>query len=137
MADAPSELERTGEAVRRRILGDAHVDRAAASRTAFDAPFQDLITRSAWGSVWSRPDLSPRERSIVTIALLAALGHHDELAMHIRATRRTGASEADVREALLHVALYAGLPAANSAIKLAKQVYAELAAAEAGEGKAP
>ncbi|HWL71302.1 MAG TPA: 4-carboxymuconolactone decarboxylase [Geminicoccus sp.] len=137
MADAPSELERTGEAVRRRILGDAHVDRAAASSTAFDAPFQELITRSAWGSVWSRPDLSPRERSIVTIALLAALGHHDELAMHIRATRQTGASEADVREALLHVAVYAGLPAANSAIRLAKQVYAELAAAEAKEGKAP
>jgi len=135
--DAPSELERTGEAVRRRILGDAHVDRAAASSTAFDAPFQELITRSAWGSVWSRPDLSPRERSIVTIALLAALGHHDELAMHIRATRQTGASEADVREALLHVAVYAGLPAANSAIRLAKQVYAELAAAEAKEGKAP
>jgi 4-carboxymuconolactone decarboxylase len=135
--DVPSELERTGEAVRRRILGDAHVDRAAANRTAFDAPFQELITRSAWGSVWSRPDLSPRERSIVTIALLAALGHHDELAMHIRATRRTGASEADVREALLHVAVYAGLPAANSAIRLARQVYAELAATEGGEEETP
>jgi 4-carboxymuconolactone decarboxylase len=133
--DAPSELERTGEAVRRRVLGDAHVDRAAAWRTAFDEPFQELITRSAWGSVWSRPDLTPRERSIVTIALLAALGHHDELAMHIRATRNTGASETDVREALLHVAIYAGVPAANSAIQLAKKVYAEAATAAADSGE--
>jgi 4-carboxymuconolactone decarboxylase len=134
--DAPSELEQAGEAVRRRVLGDAHVDRAAAKRTAFDAPFQELITRSAWGSVWSRPDLTPRERSIVTIALLAALGHHDELAMHIRATKNTGASEADVREALLHVAIYAGVPAANSAVQLAKKVYAEAATAAADSEEA-
>lgn len=127
MSDAP-DLERTGEAVRRRVLGDAHVDRAAAAATAFDAPFQTLITRAAWGTLWSRPDFTPRERSIVTIALLAALGHHEELAMHVRATANTGASAEDVREALLHVAIYAGVPAANTAIRIAKQALAEMPA---------
>jgi 3-oxoadipate enol-lactonase/4-carboxymuconolactone decarboxylase len=120
-----ADLDRLGESVRRRVLGDAHVDRASANGTAFDAPFQELITRSAWGSVWSRPDLTPRERSIVTVALLAALGHHEELAMHVRATANTGASEADLREALLHVAVYAGVPAANTAIQVAKRILAE------------
>ena len=133
MAEERTELERTGEAVRRRVLGDAHVDRASANRSVFDAPFQDLITRSAWGTVWSRPDFTPRERSIVTIALLAALGHHEELAMHIRSTRNTGASVEDVREALLHVAVYAGVPAANTAIQIAKRTYAELAARKGEE----
>ncbi|MEJ1158337.1 4-carboxymuconolactone decarboxylase [Prosthecomicrobium sp. N25] len=124
--DPPGALEKTGEAVRRRVLGDAHVDRAQASTTAFDEPFQTLITRAAWGTVWSRPEFTLRERSIVTIALLAALGHHDELAMHVRATANTGATPEDVREALLHVAIYAGVPAANTAIKIAKKVYADL-----------
>ncbi len=115
-----------GMATRRRVLGDAHVDRAEAAKSEFDAPFQELISEGAWGTVWSRPELTPRERSILTIALLAAGGHWDEVAMHVRATRNTGASREDVREALLHVAIYAGVPAANHAFKIAKAVYAEL-----------
>lgn len=117
-----------GELTRRAILGDAHVDAAIARTTEFDAPFQDLITASAWERVWSRPDWNHRERSMVTIALLAALGHEEELAMHIRATARTGASEADIREALLHVAVYAGVPAANTAIRIAKQTLSAMKA---------
>lgn len=116
----------TGMQVRRAVLGDAHVDRAEADKTAFDAPFQELITEAAWGHVWARPQLNPRERSIVTIALLAALGHDEEVAMHVRATANTGASKDDVCEALMHVAIYAGLPAANSAIKIVKQTFAEM-----------
>ena len=119
---------RQGEEPRRAVLSNEHVERAEAATTDFDAPFQTLITEAAWGHLWSRTDWSKRERSIVTIALLAALGHTDELAMHVRATARTGASEADVREALLHVAIYAGVPAANTAFRIAKQVYAEMAA---------
>ncbi|MGK9234746.1 4-carboxymuconolactone decarboxylase [Inquilinus limosus] len=114
-----------GMAVRRKVLGDAHVDRARARTTEFDAPFQEFITRGAWGGVWSRPQLTHRERSMLTIALLAALGHHEELAMHIRATANTGATPEDIREALLHVAVYAGVPAANSAFAIAKTVFAE------------
>ncbi|MEX0859980.1 MAG: 4-carboxymuconolactone decarboxylase [Cucumibacter sp.] len=116
-----------GMVARRSVLGDSHVDRAEAAKTAFDADFQDFITEGAWGSVWSRPGLSKRERSLITIALLAALGHDEELAMHVRATANTGASPDDIREALLHVAVYAGIPAANRAVKIAKH---ELAQAE-------
>jgi len=116
-----------GMKTRRAVLGDAHVDAAEAGQTAFDAPFQALITEAAWGSVWSRPHWSKRERSMVTIALLAALGHDEELAMHVRATRNTGASEADLREAMMHVAIYAGVPAANRAIKIVKRTCAEMA----------
>jgi 4-carboxymuconolactone decarboxylase len=112
--------------VRRSVLGDAHVDRAEAAKTAFDAPFQELITEAAWGLVWARPDWTPRERSMVTIALLAALGHDDEVAMHVRATANTGATSADLREALLHVAIYAGVPAANHAFRIVKQTYEEM-----------
>ncbi len=115
-----------GMRVRRSVLGDAHVDRAEAVKTAFDAPFQTLITEGAWGSVWAREGLTPRERSLVTLALLAAGGHWDEVAMHIRATANTGATPAEVREALLHVAVYAGVPAANRALKVAKATYAEM-----------
>jgi 4-carboxymuconolactone decarboxylase len=115
-----------GMATRRRVLGNAHVDRAEAARTVFDTPFQEMITEAAWGHVWSRGDWPERDRSIVTIALLAALGHEEELAMHIRATANTGATEADIREALLHVAIYAGVPAANTAIRIAKTVLAEM-----------
>ena len=115
-----------GLKVRRAVLGDAHVDRAEAAKTEFDQPFQELITEAAWGHVWSRPNWTKRERSIVTVALLAALGHHDELAMHVRATQNTGATRDDIREAMLHVAIYAGVPAANHAIKLISQVYAEM-----------
>ena len=116
-----SERFETGMAVRRAVLGDAHVDRAEAAKTAFDAPFQELITEGAWGSVWARPELSRRERSLITLALLAALGQWDEVAMHVRATANTGASPAEVREAMLHVAVYAGVPAANRAFKIAKR----------------
>ncbi len=114
-----------GMVTRRSVLGDAHVDRAEAAKTDFDADFQRFITEGAWGSVWSRPGLTKRERSIITITLLAALGHDDELAMHIRASRNTGATAEDIKEALLHVAVYAGVPAANSAIKTVKKVFNE------------
>ncbi|CAN7650450.1 4-carboxymuconolactone decarboxylase [Phyllobacterium sp. LjRoot231] len=126
----PSRRYAEGMATRRIVLGDAHVDRAQSNKTDFDEPFQELITEAAWGHVWSRPGWTKRQRSIVTIALLAALGQDEELVMHIKATANTGATQDDICEALLHVAIYAGVPAANHAIKLAKQVYKDLAAAE-------
>jgi len=115
-----------GMATRRRVLGDAHVDRAEAAKTDFDIPFQTLITEAAWGHLWSRGTITLRERSMLTIALLAGLGNHEELAMHIRATANTGASREDVMEALLHVAIYAGVPRANHAIKIAKETFAAM-----------
>ena len=108
-----------GMAVRRAVLGNAHVDRAEANKTPFDADFQQFITETAWGTIWSRPGLDRKTRHLLTIAMMAALGKEHELAMHIRATANTGATPADVKEALLHVAVYAGVPAANSAIKAA------------------
>ena len=122
-----TDLATQGMATRRRVLGDAHVNRTEAAKTAADAPFQSLITEAAWGHVWSRDTISLRERSMLTIALLAGLGNDHELAMHIRATANTGASEADVMEALLHVAIYAGVPRANHAIKIAKETFAMMA----------
>lgn len=116
----------TGMAVRRSVLGDTHVQRAEAAKTRFDGPFQTFITEGAWGSVWAGDHFSRRERSIVTIALLAALGHYDEVAMHVRATVNTGATPEDVREALMHVAVYAGVPAANHAFKVVKETYREM-----------
>ncbi|MBR2687480.1 MAG: 4-carboxymuconolactone decarboxylase [Aquamicrobium sp.] len=130
--ETTSERYRQGIKTRRAILGDGHVDRAELAATEFDRPFQELITEAAWGTVWARPAWTPRERSIVTIALLAALGHDEEVAMHVRATANTGATREDITEAMLHVAIYAGVPAANRAIRIAKQVYAMLDA----EGKA-
>ena len=121
-----SERFEKGMATRRRILGDAHVDRAEAAKTAFDAPFQTLITETAWGTLWSDDTISARDRSLLTLALLAATGNFDEIPMHIRATARTGARPDEVMQAFLHVAVYAGVPLANHAIKLAKQTYAEL-----------
>lgn len=115
-----------GMKIRRRVLGDTHVDTAEASKSAFDEPFQTLITEAAWGNVWARDTLPLRERSMLTIALLAASGNFDEIAMHIRATANTGASPQDVMEALLHVAIYAGVPRANQAIKIARQTYTEM-----------
>lgn len=115
-----------GMSVRRSVLGDAHVDRAEAAKTEFDTPFQTLITESAWGTVWASDAISQRERSMLTLALLAATKNFEEIPMHIRATARTGASKQDVIEAFQHVAIYAGVPAANHAIKLAKQTYAEM-----------
>ncbi|WP_457580127.1 4-carboxymuconolactone decarboxylase [Ensifer canadensis] len=130
-AFAPSDRYRQGMATRRAVLGDDHVDRAQSASTDFDRPFQELITEAAWGHVWSRLTWTKRERSIVTIALLAALGQDEEVAMHVRATANTGASRDDICEALLHVAIYAGVPAANHAIKIVKQVFAEMDAGKA------
>ncbi len=115
-----------GLAMRRRVLGAAHVSRAAAAATPFDAPFQDFITEGAWGTVWAEGPWSLRERSIVTLALLAAGGHWEEFAMHLRATARTGARPEDVRELLMHVAVYAGVPAANAALKTVKETLAAM-----------
>ncbi|MGI3165050.1 4-carboxymuconolactone decarboxylase [Pseudooceanicola sp. 200-1SW] len=115
-----------GMEVRRSVLGDAHVDRAEAAKTDFDLPFQTLITEGAWGNVWASDGISKRERSMLTLALLAATGNFEEIPMHIRATARTGASKQDVLEAFQHVAIYAGVPRANHALKLAKQTYAEM-----------
>jgi 4-carboxymuconolactone decarboxylase len=122
------ERHQTGMLVRRAVLGDAHVDRAEAAKTDMDQPFQDLITASAWGTVWASDAISRRERSMLTLALLAATGNFEEIPMHVRATIRTGASKRDVMEAFQHVAIYAGVPRANHAIKLAKQTYAEMEA---------
>ena len=125
-----TELSDTGLATRRRVLGPAHVARAQATQTPFDAPFQALITDAAWGHVWSRGTIPLRERSMMTIALLAGLGNDGELALHLRSIPNTGTSRDDVMEALLHVAIYAGVPRANHALKLAKQTYAEMEAAD-------
>ncbi|WGI21393.1 4-carboxymuconolactone decarboxylase [Amylibacter sp. IMCC11727] len=116
----------TGMATRRAVLGDAHVDKAEAAKTAFDEPFQTFITEGAWGSVWSRPHFTKRERSIVTLALLAAQGNFEEVAMHVRATANTGASTEDMIETMMHVAVYAGVPKANQALKIMKQTLAEM-----------
>jgi len=121
-----SERHQKGMQTRRKVLGNAHVDRAEAAKGPLDAPFQDLITEGAWGTVWASDAISLRERSMLTLALLAATGNFEEIPMHIRATARTGASPRDVMEAFQHVAIYAGVPRANHAIKLAKQTYAEM-----------
>ena len=117
-----------GMKVRTEVLGAEHVRRAEARKTELDADFQRFITEMAWGSVWSRPDLDRRTRSLITIAILAALGREHELALHFRASRNTGVDPREIAEALLHVAVYAGVPAANSAFALAKSVFEEPAA---------
>ena len=119
---------KTGMATRRRILGDAHVDRAEAAKTPFDAPFQDLITEAAWGTVWASDAITDRERSMLTLALLAATGNFDEIPMHIRATIRTGATKSDIAQAFQHVAIYAGVPRANRALAIAKTTFSEMEA---------
>lgn len=126
MSDDNDDRLTNGMKTRRSVLGDAWVDAANARRTDFDDEFQDFITGTAWNDVWSRPGLTKRERSMVTIALLAGLGQWDEVAMHTRATINTGATRADLREVMFHVAVYAGVPAANHAIKVMKQVFAEM-----------
>jgi 4-carboxymuconolactone decarboxylase len=113
-----------GMAVRREVLGDEHVDRAVAGTTSFTEPFQDFITRYAWGEVWSRPGLSRPERSIVTLTALAALGREHELAMHVKAAVRNGLSAEQIGEVLLQVAVYAGVPAANRAFAIAQEALA-------------
>ena len=132
-----SDRRETGMAVRREVLGEAHVARAEAATTAFDAPFQALITEGAWGTVWASDAIGRRERSMLTLALLAATGNFEEIPMHVRATARTGASRQDVMQAFLHVAVYAGVPRANHAIKLAKAVFAEMDARGAGTTRPP
>lgn len=113
-------------AVRREVLGDAHVDRAVAGSTEFTAPFQDFITRCAWGEVWTRPGLDRRTRSAITLAVLAALHCEHELGMHVRAAVRNGLTAAEIGEVLLHTAVYAGVPAANTAFAIAQATLAEL-----------
>jgi 4-carboxymuconolactone decarboxylase len=115
-----------GMQIRKAVLGADHVARAEANKTEFDADYQRFITEVAWGSVWTRPGLEKKTRHLLTLAMLAALGKHDELAMHIRATRNTGVSKEELREVLLHVSVYAGVPAANSAFATAKRVYKEI-----------
>ena len=121
-----SERHDKGMKIRRKVLGNVHVDLAEENKTRFDRAFQEMITEGAWGTVWARDTIPLRERSMLTIALLAATKNFEELPMHIRATARTGASREDVLEALLHVAVYAGVPAANRAIAIAKTTYAEM-----------
>ncbi len=115
-----------GMTTRRAVLGDTHVDRAEAHKGSFDAPFQSMITEGAWGTLWSDDTISKRERSMLTLSLLAATGNFEEIPMHVRATANTGAKPQDVLQAFMHVAVYAGVPKANHAIKLAKQTYAEM-----------
>ena len=115
-----------GLATRRSVLGDAHVDRAEATKSAFDEPFQTMITEGAWGTLWADETISKRERSMLTLALLAATGNFDEIPMHLRATANTGATPQDVMQAFMHVAVYAGVPKANHAINLAKQTFADM-----------
>lgn len=123
----PSERFEQGMATRRSVLGADYVDRASANQNEFDRDFQEFITEGAWGSVWSRPGLTRRERSLITLALLAALGQDEEVALHVRATANTGATPEDLKEAMLHVAVYAGVPKANHAIKIVKQTLADMA----------
>ena len=120
-----------GMKIRRAVLGDAHVDRAETNKTPFDADFQRFITETAWGSVWARPGLDRRTRHLITLAMLAALSKEHELAMHIRATQNTGVTQEELKEVFMQVAIYAGIPAANTAFSIAKSVYAELSRKEA------
>jgi 4-carboxymuconolactone decarboxylase len=114
-----------GMKVRREVLGDEHVDRAQANTTPFTAPFQDFITRYAWGEVWSRPGLDRRSRSMITLAALTALRAEGELELHVRAARRNGLTDEEIAEVLLHTAVYAGVPAANAAFAVARRVLEE------------
>lgn len=119
------ERARQGMAVRRAVLGDAHVDRAEKNKSEFTQPFQDFITRYAWGEIWSRPGLTRPERSIVTLTVLAALQHEGELAMHVKAALRNGLSEDQIREVLLQTGVYAGVPVANRAFAIADRAIRE------------
>lgn len=114
-------------AIRRAVLGDAWVDRATAQATPFTRGFQQFLTDYAWGGVWTRPGLDRRTRSVATLTALVALGHHDELALHVRAARRNGLTEAEIEEVFVHSAVYCGVPAANTAFRIAQRVLDELA----------
>lgn len=125
MTDGPAPLHPDGLATRREVLGDEHVDRALAATDAVTADFQSFITRYAWDGIWNRPGLDRRQRSIVTLSVLAALHHDGELGMHVRAARRNGLSVTEITEVLLQVGVYAGVPAANRAFAVAQRVLAE------------
>ncbi|GGN41941.1 3-oxoadipate enol-lactonase/4-carboxymuconolactone decarboxylase [Actinoplanes campanulatus] len=120
------ELRAAGIGVRREVLGPAHVDRATAGTTAFTRDFQDMITRYAWAEIWTRPGLQRRDRSLITLTALIALGHHEELAMHVRAARTNGLSDDEIKELILQTAIYCGVPAANTAFRIAQRVLTEL-----------
>ena len=117
-----SEDHRRGMEARRAVLGDAHVDRAEASKTELTADFQDLLTRYAWGEIWTRPGLDRRTRSCITIAMLVALGREEELAIHLRGALNNGATREEIKEVLLQAAVYCGMPAANAAFRVASAV---------------
>jgi 4-carboxymuconolactone decarboxylase len=119
------ERYQSGMRVRREVLGEAHVERAVRRTSEFTAPFQDFITRTAWGDVWSRPGLDRRTRSLLTLGILTTLRAESELAMHVRAAVRNGATREEIAETLLHVAVYAGVPAANAAFAIAEETLAE------------
>jgi 4-carboxymuconolactone decarboxylase len=119
-----SDLE-AGMEVRRAVLGDAHVDRASANTTEFTAPFQEFITRYAWGGVWTRPGLDRRSRSMITLAALTSLGRENEIELHVRAALRNGLTPEEIGEVLIHTAVYAGVPAANAAFAIAQRVIDE------------
>jgi len=116
---------RQGISVRRRVLGDAHVDRALKTRTDFNEDFQDLITRYAWGEIWTRPALPRKTRSLITLAMMVALNRNDEFRMHVRAAIKNGVSRDEIKEVLLQTAIYCGVPAANSAFHAAAEVFSE------------
>ena len=122
---------RAGIKVRREVLGDAHVDRVEAAADDFTGDFQDFLTRYAWGETWSRPGLDRRTRSVITLTALVARGHQDELALHTRAALRNGLTPSEIKEVLLHTAVYCGVPAANSAFPVAQQVIREETTPEA------
>ena len=126
--DTDEQRRAAGMATRREVLGDAHVDRAVAGTTPFTADFQDFITRVAWGDLWQRPGLERRERSMLTLAITAALRHWDEFALHVKAALNNGLTPDEIREVILHTAVYAGVPAANHALAVAKPILAELRA---------
>ena len=125
MRPSSSGSEDPGERTRREVLGDEHVDRAQAGATDFSAPFQDFITRYAWGEVWNRPGLDRRQRSMITLAALTSLRAENEIELHVRAALRNGVTPEEISEVLLHTAVYAGLPAANAAFAIAQRVLEE------------
>jgi len=126
LVPAPADAFEAGMTVRREVLGAEHVARATAAITDLDRDFQAFITRTAWGGVWARPHFDRRTRSLLTLALMAALGHHEEFRLHVRASRNTGATPQDIAELLIQVAAYAGIPAANSAVRIAKETFREM-----------
>ena len=120
------ERHATGMKVRRAVLGDAHVDKAEAAKDSFSEPFQDLITRYAWGEVWSRPGLSRHTRSLLTLSMMIALNRGDEFRMHVRAALNNKVTREEIQEVLLQSAIYCGVPAANAAFHLAQEVFSEI-----------